>query len=611
MNLDPPTSTVAALGLLALLGGVAYANSLGNGFAFDDIVMIEQNVLIKRLDYLPTLLTSDYWAGRRAPSEVVPWKSGLYRPLVLLTYALNYAVGGLNPLGYHLVNLVLHLLVTALVYLVALRMGMGQEAALVAAAIFAVHPLHTEAVTGIVGRAELLMAAGVLGSLWLADAGRPVMSLLAFALAMFAKEQAMVLPAVLVLYDLCVVRPRSVLLRYGGYALVLAAYLLIRALVLGRVNTVSVFFLDNPLPHLDGYLWTLNAMKVAGHYLWLCIWPVSLSADYSYNAIPLAGSLLEPGVVLGILGWSGLVGVAAWSFVRGTRRACFAVGLMVVSFLPASNLLIPIGTIMGERLFYLPSAGLCLLVGLVYERATGQQSAVSGQPSAPLVTRHLSLLLVVLICLAMTVRTVARNQDWASTETLMGSAAQVVPESAKVHAALGGVALVKQDWSKAFEHFHRATELYPDYIHTAVTINLNLGTALLKTGQTTDAIQAFERAVALDPGSSVTQFNLALGYTERGLYAVAEKVMRSALALNPEFPEAHSGLSSILIELQRYDEALGEAEAALQLRPDLREAHANRAKALQALGKFDEAATESKRAGAEVLVPGLMGRKAR
>ena len=87
--------------------------------------------------------------------------------------------------------------------------------------------------------------------------------------------------------------------------------------------------------------------------------------------------------------------------------------------------------------------------------------------------------------------------------------------------------------------------------------------------------------------------------------------MQSALALNPEFPEAHSGLSMILIELERYDEAIGEAEAALRLRPDLREAHANRAKALQALGRFDEAAAESKRAGGEVMVPGLMGRKAR
>jgi tetratricopeptide (TPR) repeat protein len=220
-------------------------------------------------------------------------------------------------------------------------------------------------------------------------------------------------------------------------------------------------------------------------------------------------------------------------------------------------------------------------------------------------------LLLAVVCLVIAGRTVVRNDDWASTEALMQSAARVVPTSAKVHAALGGVALAKEDWSKALEHFHEAMEIYPDYIHTAVTINLNLGTALFKTGQTTEAIQAYERAVELDPGSSVTHFNLALGYAERGLYGVAEKAMRRALALNPEFPEARSGLSSILIGLGRYDEALGEAEAALRLRPDLREARAHRAKALQALGKLDEAAAESKRAGGEVMVPGLMGRKPR
>jgi tetratricopeptide (TPR) repeat protein len=570
-----PPRTLPALVFLLLLVGVAYAGALQNGFALDDAVMIEQNALITRLDYLPRLATTDYWAGRRAPTEAVPWRSGLYRPLVLVTYALNYAAAGLRPFGYHLANVGLHGLVTWLVYLIALRLAMGPEAALVAAAIFAVHPLHSEAVVGIVGRAELLMAAGVLGALWSAACGRSLLSVGLFALGLFSKEQAVVLPLVVMLSHLCfrkALSARGLLPLYGGYAVVLALYLLVRALALKDLYSVPALFLDNPLAHLDGYLRALNAIQVAGRYLWLCVWPVSLSADYSYNAIPLAGSPWEPGVLLGVLGWAVLLGLAGWSFLRGTRRSCFAIGLTVATFLPGSNLIVPIGTIMGERLFYLPSAGLCLLAGLAYEWAT--RNAERTMRKAALIALRSSL---IVLCLALTARTVARSQDWADTEALMRSAARAVPGSAKVHAVLGGVALTKEDWATSLEHFQTAMGLYPDYIHREVTINLNLGTALMRNGRMTEALRAFERAAALDSRSSVTRLSL----------------------------------SRILFALGRYEEALTEADAAVQLRGDLPDAHAVRARALQALGRADEAGIEWRRPGGEDAVPGLMGRKTR
>ena len=158
--------TVAVVSLLILLVVCSYANSFGNGFANDDHVIIVQNKLITQLRDIPTLFARDYWASSRNLNEAIPPPStGLYRPFVMTTYALNYAVGGLNPFGYHVVNLFLHLLATCLVYLLALRLNCSPGGAFVAAAVFAVHPLHTEVVTGIVGRAELLMAASALGGL--------------------------------------------------------------------------------------------------------------------------------------------------------------------------------------------------------------------------------------------------------------------------------------------------------------------------------------------------------------------------------------------------------------------------------------------------------------
>ena len=613
--------TIIVFWLLALLVGLAYGNSLWNGFVYDDRAVIVENKLLIRLGNLPGLFTSDYWAGGRDPYGAIGDRS-LYRPLVLVSYALNYAVGGLNPIGYHLVNLLLHLLVTWLVYLLAFRLRLSMGAAVAAAAIFAVHPLHTEAVTGIVGRAELLMALGVLGSLWWAATGRRWLSLAAFAFGLFSKEQAVMLPVLLALYDLCRRRPVKPLY-YGGYALVLAAYLLLRSQAVEGPLVPPPSFVENPAGYAEWYPRLLTVVKVAGVYLWLCVWPASLAADYSYNAIPLARSPFEPGVLLAALAWGGLLGVTGWSFVRGERRTAFCVGLTVIAFVPVSNLLIPIGTIMGERLFYLPSAGLCLLAGLAYERATGQQAAGSSHPSASLVTRHWSLLLVILICLAMTARTALRNRDWVSNEALFRSAVHVRPDNAKAHAILGHELKDRpsaEERERAIEAFRTALRIYPDYLHHDSTVTANLGNLLFELGKREEAFEILEQAVVTDPEWGVLHYNLGLVYVRDGQYEKAEAALRRALSFNPEVPLFRSALSRFLIERGRFEEGLAAADAVLRRDPEFVWALYNRALALEALGRLEEAAAgyervrglpsapEAARQDAERKVQGLRAR---
>ena len=615
---ERPGSDVAMLGLIALLVSVAYANSFQTGFALDDAVMIEQNVEITRLGSLPHLVTSDYWAGR-APSEAVPWRSGLYRPLVLVTFALNYAWGQLSPFGYHLVNVGLHLLVTWLVYLLARGIGISRESGGMAAVIFAVHPLHTEAVTGIVGRAELLMAAGVLGALWFAHLGRRSLSLLCFALALFSKEQAVVLPALLLLHDWTVGRlfpaPRNRrsltafgLAWYGDYVVVLLLYWVARWAALGHFILIPIPFLDNPLAHVDTVTRILSAIKVAGLYLYLCVWPAKLSADYSYNAIQLVHSPGEPVLLMALIAWGGLLALAGWSVARGDRRIGFTIGLMALSFLPISNLFLPIGTIMGERLFYLPSVGFCLLIGVACDRVR-QHSSFS--PRLGRWLPRFGLALVLVICTLLTLRTHVRNRDWMSTETLMRSSLETVPGSAKVHAALGGIAVQQADWEQALQHLQAAMNRYPEYTSTEVVINFNLGALLFQTGQVDEATGAFERAMRLDPLSSMTHFRLGLAYLRAQRFKDAEKTLRTSLTLNQDRAEAHNALSWLLNGDGRYEEALREAEPALRLGPDLKDAHINHARALEGLGRFEEAALELRRAGAEVGTPGFIGRRGR
>ncbi len=519
----------AAFGLLALLAILPFASAFPNSFALDDVPIIVENALIKSLAKLPTLLTAGYWAGFFGPH----FGGDLYRPLVLASFALNYAVGGLNPFGYHLVNLLLHLAVCWALYVLARQLDLSWGGALVASGLFAVHPLHTEAVTGIVGRAELLMTLGVLlAVVWYRRGGGPdrleprfaVASWGAFVLALLSKEQAIMLPALLALSDLIGVTgrqgrgkwseiSRDVWRRYIGYLLLVVAYLLLRVTVL-RIpffeGPKGITFLNNPLAYVSWDVRLLTALEVAGKYLWLFIWPLRLSADYSYNAIPLATSIWETAVLLAGVTWIGLLMLGIYAYVRGVRSVCFGVGCTILMFLPVSNLFIPIGTIMGERLFYLPSVGLCLVGGAGWDRlVTWARSAGLYRQLRPVSVGVLALALLLL-----STRTILRNQDWRSTETLFQSTAQVVPQSAKVYAVRGD--------------------------------------SLLDAGRFDEAIEALERAVRIEPNYERAYLTLGIAYAMKGRWDEAEAAFRRGLTSaettqGPEHPLVADGLNKLAV----------------------------------------------------------------
>ncbi len=602
--------SAAAFGLVATLVGVAYGNALKNPFAYDDVPIIVKNRLVAQVSNLPLLFVSDYWAGLRDSKETVPFKSGLYRPLVLATYLLNHALGGLNPVGYHLVNIIFHLFVSWLVYLIAVALGCSRAGAVIAAAIFAVHPVHTEAVTGVVGRAELLMALGLLASLWWSIQGAKKLSVAAFLVALFSKEQAVILPALLFLYDAGDGKPleglwrtqnwgslfKAGVSRYGWHIVALAGYLAVRLLVLRGFAAPATGFVENPLAYVDGYSRFLTGMKVAGKYLWLFLWPASLSVDYSYNSIASANSVLQPGVLFALVGWGSLLALAVWSY-RRDHRFVFCIALTVLSFLPVSNFFVAIGTIMGERLFYLPSAGLCLLAALGWDSfsgwaARGVRNTGRGLTAA---VRAGGLVLTAIVCLAFTVRTHLRNQDWSSDEALINSALKIVPDNAKLYAHMGQLAMDKRDLPRAYEAYQTALRIYPDLSRRDVFFDNNYGILLLDMGRVDDAVQTLEQSTRLDSTWSLTQYNLGLAYARQGRYKEAEAAFRRALSLNPNSAATYNSLSRLMIELGRFEEAVGAADEALKREPGLLWAHFNRGWALEKLGWLDEAAREYER----------------
>jgi Tfp pilus assembly protein PilF len=601
-------SSLAAFVLLLTAVLLAYAPGLRADFTFDDRGVIVGNPLIKDIRYWPTLLTSDYWAGTRDPAAAHTIHAGLYRPLVLLSFAINYAAAGPSPWSYHLVNVLLQGMVSWLLYLLARQLALSTRASLVCALIFALHPIHTEAVIGIVGRAELFMAVGVLAGLVWYIQGRVAFSLAAFVFALLSKEQAVVLPVLLWLYNYACRAPlhkpdgqptglHQAIARYGLYGLILIGYGVVRWSVVG-LQSPPTPFLDNPLPHLDWWPRALTTVKVAGSYLALCLWPGALSADYSYQAISVSSSIVDPGVLFGALAW-GTVIIGGIVALHRMPAAGFAAVFLIVTFLPVSNLLIPIGTIMGERLFYLPSAGFCLLAGLAYEtvrratddvRARGLAPVMGIVPYGSRFTLHALRLLMVLICLALLVRTIVRTQDWLDDEHLAHSMLRVVPDSAKVHSILGRLAKDGRRWTEAIEHFQMAVRLYPQYPAIDPTLNSNFGIALIEAGYMAEGIESLERASALDPEWSLPLYNLGFAYSRQGRYAEAERVYREAARRNEADPKAYTGLGFLYLQEGRYDQALEAAETALRREPDSIEALYVKAQALRALGQAGPAA---------------------
>ena len=420
--------TLLALVLLTLL---AYSNSFSTGFALDNRGLLLEDTRIQNAttENIDLILHHTYWwpAG----------ESGLYRPLTTLSYLWNYAILGNrdHPPGYHWVNFFLHAANVFLLFALMLRLLDGRDHALrtafVIAMLWAVHPVLTESVTNIIGRADLLAGFAVLGGFlcylesisatawrraaWLAGLA------VAAAIGAFSKESAVVLPGVIVLYELvCRRNWRAMLPGLLATLVPIGIMLWQRESVLSAALPAEYPFLDNPIAGAGFWAGRLTAIAILARYLALAIWPLKLSADYSYAQIPVA----HAGVVDWICWFTVAGSVAAVIFLwKNSRLAFFFAGFAFLNLLPASNLLFPIGTMMAERLLYLPLAGLIA-------------AAILAISAASRISSTTILIFAALIAAGFAVRTWLRNFDWADDRTMARAGIEAAPRSYKFHRLL-------------------------------------------------------------------------------------------------------------------------------------------------------------------------------
>ncbi len=580
--------------LIAFLSLMLFSNSLGNEFCFDDKDIIVRNDLIKDLKNIPTIFTTSYWSGTLSE------RSELYRPLVILSYAINYYFNQLDPLYYHLVNLLIHTFNSILIFCLCKSYFKKYCPSLLIALFFVSHPIHTEAVTGVVGRAELLVAFFFLSSwiLYLKKlSGRTEggiylygLSLLCFFLALLSKESAITLIAILIVHDFIFKSHKAnqipdksisklIKLKYLGYIFILIIYLSIRYLILGQLAAAStISSLDNPLAHISLLPRLLTAIKVTMKYLYLLILPLNLSIDYSYRQIPVSSTIFEFETFISLMVIIIILSGIIWSYKK-SGEMLFSIIFFSITFSTVSNFIVPIGTIMGERLLYLPSLGFCMFCFLLFEKAFRLKPRLLLNKRIPI-----SLIIPILLILSLySYRTILRNRDWENEYNLFLSAVTISPNSAKTHSLLGIAYHEKGRLTMAISEFKKALEIYPDYADA----HNNLGNAYAKEGLFEKAISEYKKVLEINPDHVKAHNNLGIVYAQKGLFNKAQIQFDQALGINPGYADARYNLGILYYESSLFDQAIIEFKKALKIRPDYAQAYYNLGVAYVSKGRYD------------------------
>jgi tetratricopeptide (TPR) repeat protein len=564
---------------------------------------------------LPRLVVSPYW-------NLKSGEGSLYRPLTTFSFALDRLIGrGLHAWWYHLVNVLLHGLVTLLFTLVALEILPGLLPGALAGLAFAVHPVHVEAVAAVVGRSELLAAAAVLAALLfhrraLAGGGRRyvVGAWSAVFLAVMAKESGAAAAFVCIAADLTFpvesVRPGRRATLYAGYGAALLGALLLRSLVLGSIGVGQpIPFVDNPAAAAGFPVGRLTALGTVVRYAGLLLWPRHLSADYSFDQIPMIRSYTDTLALGGLLLVMLVVGGGVW-LMRRVPAAGFSLLFVAISAAPISNLIVFIGTLLAERLMYLPSVGFCLLLGAVI---------------AMLRSRFPSRLIVGVAVLLIGLggaRAALRIPDWKDDFSLYHSAMMVSPRSARIHHNLGNAYLRRGELREAEAQFRDALAIYPDFNDARVNLGTsliqqgraaealapltaaarrapgnadianNVGNAYRALGRTGEAEEWYERALNLDGTSALAWNNLGAVDLARGNTARAVERLRTAVRLEPDSAIFRVNLGDALVTAERLPEAAEQFEAAARLEPDLPEVRRAQGEAALMSGHLDLAERE-------------------
>lgn len=585
--------TVGFVSGLVLITLLAYSNSFDGKFVFDDQAGIIDNELIRRIAPIERFFNSS-------------------QPLTDISFALNFASGGLSPYGFHVVNLCIHVVAGLFLFGIVRRIARlpqfaewwskrSDSLAFSVSCLWLVHPLQTESVTYIVQRSEAMMGCFYLLAVYAAlrawGAARPlywsVASVLAIAASMASKSVAVTAPVVILLFDRAFLFDcfrEAFKARWKLYLGLLATYSVplalgvFHGLIFESPETATVGFGFKGISPME-YLQTQPGVLL--HYLGLVVWPVGQCLDYGWPIARSAQEIVIPAIIVGAICLAGIVGT-----IRRLPSGFLLISPLLI-LLPTSSF-VPLKDLAFEHRMYLPLAPILAAIVsflMIMLDRLGQSSGAI-RSKGPVV---LALLLSLgLISLAFVTR--VRNSLYEDPGRMWADVVAKAPNNPRPHNALGFVDLTEGRFDDAIERFKEATRRDADYAPAYANLgkayykkrdmesavrefriaehlspaavsaesHLMFGNALVETSRTADAIEEFKIAISKDPRLDTAYYNLADVLWKQGRRESAAAVYQQALAVSPGMVEARINLGLVLSELDRHDEAIVSLEGAVR-----------------------------------------------
>jgi tetratricopeptide (TPR) repeat protein len=585
LNSKEQKSLVPFYLIIVLIAFMTYGNTLQNGYVLDDFsVMKENNIVNQGTKNIGMIFKTSYRTGYLNVND------GLYRPLSLAMFAIEWSLAPDNPFLGHLINMIIYVLCGIVLFKTLKQLLPQTHLYLIFCAVllFMAHPIHTEVTGNIKSRDELLCFLftflSILHVLKYIDRPRAtslIIASLSLFLALLAKESAILLiPVLAIMLFYFRKDANSKFLAISGSVLIpFLAYMLVRKGVLGSFAGIqSVTTIDNPIGTQSNILLKImGSMQVLGDYFRLFIFPHPLVYDYSYNSIPLDGGVTAS-MILGLL----IVMFAITLIIITYKKhpiLSFSLLFVFVGLSLYTNLFITIGAAKAERFTFLASMGFCLalsyLAALMLKiDITDLQLKLSDAKM-----KQFSYLMAGVLFL-YSIKTISRNLDWKDNITLYTHDVELNPESAKTHYYLGNelikkVAEEEKDSTKRAQHLYqgitevkKAVDIFPAYSDGWTQI----GVGFYKLNLMDSAAVYFRKGLEYNSSNSVALSNLGAYYFNKGRFNEAIDIFKKSIDLNPRFIDAMINLGSCYGASGNYKEAILWFTKAYELDPNNKKA---------------------------------------
>ncbi len=536
----------SAFALIITVGLACYLNAIGGDFIWDDIDLVLNNPLIKNINNLGKIFTSELYL-----------KTDYYRPLQILSYLFDYRLYGLAPWGYHLTNIIIHILNALLIFFIFEKITENLFISLASSLLFICAPFNTEAVTYISGRSDLLLGLCVLCAFFFYIKGRYVISLLFFMLSLLSKEQAIIFPLFLPLYDFYFKKGVRVKLKYYSAFLMFGAlYIILRMSVLNFTQRPLFFRKVNFALEIDFFSRALTFFKSVIIYLKITFFPIGLHMGRKMEVVK---TFFDP-YVIAFLAIFLLFLFAIVKYREKRRLFLFGSLWFFIMLLPQSCLVFPL--ILAEHFLYLPCAGIFLISGILLERIWRNK-------------RKCAFIILGIWLLYYASLTVISNARWKDPVTFYNWTLRFSPFSYKVHFSLGNYYADGGQFDSALKEYRKVVEINEtenvgNVISSAV--HHNIGTMLSRKGLPNEAEEEYKKSIELNPESLDTYNDLGCLYIRQGALHKAEEIFSAALKIDPKSAKIYYNLGVLYAQKKDFKKSVAFWEKALEFDPNYKPA---------------------------------------